>query len=309
MKIYITFILLLAFTALNAQNDEKIELAYQQHAKKQFTKAIKTIDEILEENPIHEEAYFLKGECLTLLKKYQEAYNVLSEGIERIEEAASLYHSRALLLIGSNEFELAIKNYNKAIEFAPNDTLKHLTIVNRGSAKRNMMDFEGAYNDYMLSYKFDSTDIATLNNLAMVSDEVGRGDETLKYLYRIIEIDSTLTSTYVNIGFKHQVMGEHKKAIEFYSTAIEMDEKSPLGYSNRAYSYYHLGNQKLALKDIDYSIKLYPSNAYAYWVRSLIYIKEGDINKACLDLDMALHYGYGTMYGDEVEQLIFEYCE
>ena len=50
----------------------------------------------------------------------------------------------------------------------------------------------------------------------MVCDEVGRADETLVYLNRIIELDSTYIAAYVNIGFKYQLMGNHEKAIKYF---------------------------------------------------------------------------------------------
>lgn len=301
--------MLITFTTLFAQTNERVELAKEQYSKKQFAKAIKTIDTVLENDLLNEEAYAIKGLCLIRLKKYQEAYIVFSKGIEEIKTTELLYSSRAALFQGSKEFEFAIKDYNKAIEYADSDTTKYTIMSRRGGAKWKIMDFEGAYSDYIQAYEFDTTDVATINNLAMVCNDLGQSDKSLEYLYKVIEIEPTLVAGYVNLGYAHKTIGKYEKAIEFYNKAISLEEKSPLAYSNRAHSYYYLGKQKQALKDIDYSLKLHPSNSYAYWVRSLIHIKDNNIDKACLDLDMALYHGYDTMYGDEVEKLIFEHCE
>jgi hypothetical protein len=60
------------------------------------------------------------------------------------------------------------------------------------------------------AYLIDSIDTGTLNNLAAISDEVGKGDETLKYLFRVLELNPRFYQAYGNIGFKYQQMGNHK---------------------------------------------------------------------------------------------------
>lgn len=69
----------------------------------------------------------------------------------------------------------------------------------------------------MRAYQIDSLDLSVLTNLATVCDEVGKGELTLKYLHKVLELDSTFISAWGNIGFKYQQMGNYNKAITYFN--------------------------------------------------------------------------------------------
>jgi tetratricopeptide (TPR) repeat protein len=304
-------ILILLFSAVAASGQsagELYEQAVELYDKAEFARAIQAIDKAIKLDSTTSKYYLLKAEALVKEENWQEAFDTYSLTIEKFPKESYAYNQRGLLLFQIQEHEYALKDFNTALEFEKLDSLQLTLFLNRGTVKLGIRDFEGAYEDFMAAYRIDSLDVGTLNNLAAVCDEVGRGDETIPYLKKVLAIDSTFIGGYANIGYKYQEMGDHKTAIEYYDKVLSMDPEEPLGYSNRAFNRYKLGELPGALSDINRSIELYPANSYAYRVRALIYLAQKEKAKACADLEEALRQGFTKTYGDEVEKLKAENC-
>lgn len=310
MKYLIVFLIICTSPLILAQTGQELyELAADQSENENYKKALKTINNAIDKDSTDVKFFRLKLQLLESLEQYQECSDYLSIVVKKFPKDPLLHHFRGAFLTTIQEFNSAIMSYNRALKYAEIDSVKFLIIANRATPKIRIRQFESAYDDLMMAYAFDSTEIAVLVNLSVVCDEVGKGDQTLMYLNKALEQDSTFWPIYANIGYKHQEMGQHEKAIEYYNIVLKNDPNEALGYSNRAFNYYKTGEIKKALKDIDKSIKLYPENSYAYKVRALIYLEMKENKKACEDIQTALDRGYTTSYGDEVKKLKIEYCK
>lgn len=291
------------------QTAEKLyEQASDFYDKEEFAKAFTLVNEALKKSPGNSKYLLLKGNIYSMTSQYQEAYDTYTAGIQRDSSNAYLYNQRGLLLQRVRQPENAIIDYSAALKLRNSDTMKVSLFLNRGASKIDIRDFQGAYDDFMEALKLDSLNIGTLNNLAAVCDEVGKGELTLMYLNKILKIDSTFIGAYGNIGFKYQEMGDYKTAIRYFNKVLEMAPDEPLGYSNRAFNKYKLGELESALSDINKAISLYPANSYAYWTRALIFLAMNEKVMACRDIEEALRKGYTKMYGDAVELLKKQNC-
>jgi tetratricopeptide (TPR) repeat protein len=296
----------ISFAQTPAEFYKKADEFYE---KEDYQNALTQINKALVSDSLNLDYLLTKANSLLRLKDYKASFNVFSKAIYYHPTSAVALNQRGLLLQTIQEFEYAIQDYNTALTISNIDSIKLSLYINRGASKIGIREFQGAYDDFTLAYKIDSLNIGVLNNLATVCDEVGRGKETLKYLFKILAIDSSFIGTYVNIGFKYQEDGDHKKAIEYFTKAISMDPEEPLAYSNRSFNYLKTGDLKAALADVDKSIQLYPANSFAFKNRALIYIALKKIDKACADLDEAISLGFTKMYGREVEDLKYKHCK
>jgi len=274
-----------------------------------YKTALKKATYVIENDVPRADYFYVKARAELYLGNYQDAYDTYSRGIDDLPKSSKLYNDRGTLLYQLQNFDMALADYTKAIELAETDSIKCFIYSNRSTTKMSVRNFEGAYDDLMLAYNLDSTSLGVLTNLGVVCDEIGRGDETLKYLLKAVEIDSEYYGAYANIGFKYQNSGEHEKSVEYYNKVLELRPEEPLGFSNRAYSRMKLGDLKGAMDDVNKSLDIYPENAYAYRNRALIYIEMDKIKKACNDLQAAIDRGFTGMYGEEVEELLAKYCK
>lgn len=310
MKYFLALVLMALNIGANAQSrDELYKKARGFYEKEDYSNALVQVNAVLAKDSTDLDGLILKGNTLERLKKYQEAFDTYSYTVAMYPSDVIAINQRGLLLNKLQEFEYAIMDFTNALGLPSPDSLKLVLYVNRGAAKVNIRDFKGAYDDFMAAYKIDSLQIGILNNLAAVCDEVGKGDQTLKYLYRVLEIDSTFIGAYGNIGFKYQEMGDYKKAIGFFDKVLSLSPDDALAYSNRSFNRYKLGDLAGALTDANKAIELYPSNSYAFRNRALIYLAMKKNTEACADLKEALDIGFTKMYGDEVQKLVSAHCQ
>jgi tetratricopeptide (TPR) repeat protein len=310
MKLLALLIMLLNFINVSAQS--KVDFynkAIELYDKEDYKNAMTQIDLALKQDPDNTDYLLVKGNVYQHLEKYQSAFDAYTKIPQLSPDDVSALNQRGLLLNKIQEFQSAIKDFNQALSLKNKDSFKLSLYINRGATKINLRDFQGAYDDFTSAYKIDSLDIGTLNNLASVCDEVGKGDKTLEYLYKIIKIDSTFIGAYGNIGFKYQEMGDYKTAIQFFDKVHSLAPEEPLAFSNRAFNKYKLGDLDGALIDINQSIVFYKTNSFAFRIRALIYLSQHKNNEACKDLDEAIRLGFTTMYGDEVQDLKIKYCK
>lgn len=307
---YLIFLatMVFSYTSFGQTKEEYYEKASALFDKNDFKKAIVEIDKFLLIDSTDLNSLLLKANVLFKLKDYQNSFNLFTDIIKLYPTNTTALNQRGLLLQTVQEFDAAIEDYTMGLKLTNADSVKRGLYLNRGAAKIGVRNFQGAYDDFIRAYKIDSLDIGILNNLATVCDEVGKGEETLKYLYKILSIDSSFIGAYINIGFKYQEDGDYIKAIQYFSKAIQLKPNEPLAYSNRSFNYLKTGNLKAALVDVNKSLLLYPENSFAFKNRALIYIEMRQPKKACSDLSKAIELGFTTMYGQEAEELMAKYC-
>lgn len=274
-----------------------------------FEEAITVIDMVIKKNNPRASYYQDKANYQRELEDYKGVVETLSIGIQLMPDSVSLYDMRGALLEAFGFYKEAILDFTSGYDVAKENSVKSHLLANRGGTKQKIQDYEGAYSDLLISIKLDSSNLDALNNLAAVCDEVGKPDETLKYLEQIISTNPNYVPAYVNIGFKYQKQEYHEKAIKYFNKAIELDSTEAFAYSNRSFSKLKLKDLDGALKDINHSLRLIPSNSYAYKIKALIEIEKGNLKEACEALDSAVTLGYLQQFGKEVEELIIKYCK
>ena len=277
--------------------------------EEKYSDAVIKINNAITENPKELEYHMSKVTILFELNRIQEAIGYLNKTVDLFPNKSVIYNMRGGVMEMVRYFEFAVEDFSQAIKYADNDKERAIYYSNRGGSRSQLMDYEGAYEDLMNAYKLDANNKEVLNNLAAVCDEVGRPDETLVYLNRIIELDSNFVAAYVNIGYKYQLMEKHEKAIDYFEKAIKLDPEGELGYSNLSYSLMKTGRLEEALENINISISLNSINPYAYRNRALIYLEKGNFFRACDDIDEGIKKGFSKSYGNELEELKEEHCQ
>lgn len=253
--------------------------------------------------------YCKEADKLINKQKYKEALDVLEAGIEEMPDSSRIYDMRGVLLDAAGLFDLAIADFEKAIQLEDDMAIKIHILSNLGGTKTKIRDFKGAYEILKHTHDLSPNDIAVLNNLAVVCDEIGKPEETRTYLNKIILLDPKNYPAHLNIGFSFQTIEKHDSAIVYFDKAIKINNKEPFSYSNRSYSKLKLGDIEGAMKDIDKSIELNPYNSYAFKIKALILIENKKTNDACIQLNKAVELGYEQQYGAEVNELIYQYCK
>lgn len=302
---------LFVFYSATAQNtaEDFADLGHAALNKGDYKTAVKQFELAIKHADVIDYYYDAKAYAHVKLEQFQEAYDTYTKGIDRFPLSGLLYNNRAILMLSSLMLDDAIEDFSVAISLADHDSTKFDALENRGMAKAEKRDFQGAYEDVIQVYRFDDTRIGTLTNLGMICAELGRDKEAFSFLNRALELKPNDVTAILNIGFFLQQNEEYKEAAPYFDKVIELDPTDALGYNNRGYNRLKMGDIKGAIKDIEKSIKLYPANSYAYRNRALVYIEQKNFTKACPDLQKAIDLGFIINYGEEVEELQRRHCK
>ena len=308
-RLICTITLLLLSVFLFAQDAEDFyDKVWEELDTRNYKKAKLLLDEFIEAHPDDIEAFSIMSEYYVRTNNLPAGQAHMTNGRKRFGRNPEFYSISAKFNYSCLQFDQGIRDLNRAMEMTDNDSLRMDFLGQRGDTKSAKRDFEGAYEDYMVVFAFDSTDILILNNLGAMANELGKADQAIDYLQRIIDLDPEFNVSYINMGYQYQLMEAHEKALSYFNKAIELVPDDPYALSNRSYSLLKTGDLKGAMKDVEKSLKFYPSNSYAYRNRAHIYLAMGKKDKACEDLIAAENLGFSKMYGPEVRRLLMMNC-
>jgi tetratricopeptide (TPR) repeat protein len=277
--------------------------------EKKFNEALAYINKAVKQHPDTARFYFQRAIVQWELKNYQEFVYDIRHCLSLDGNFANAYRARGLRLMWSDKYYEAIKDFNMMISVSTTDTARHFAYIARGECKWHMRDFEGAYADYLIAVKIDSTRPSAYHAIGNVLDNLGQRDEAIRYLLKAYRMDTTNIGILQSVSFQYGVSGNYELAIKYADSVIAKEPQSFGSFNNRGYAKYKLGDLEGAMADINSSLKYNAYNSYAYRNRALVYIQLKKFKKACEDLQKALDYGFTVNYGDEVKKLQERHCD
>lgn len=311
MKAYLitTIITIGSFCLFGQITDEQRKSYSEKIINERYDAAIKEMQKLIQANPEDFDLCLEIGDVFERTQMYDSSLYYFDKAIKIDPDHPEPYNRKGIIFCNAGFYDEAYDLFTEAIERA-DDEIKYTYYPNRATTFSSRRNFQKAYEDLMVAYKHIPEDLAVLNNLSSICNELGKNEEAIQYLYDVLEIDSMFIGAYVNLGFIYQEDGKHNEAIPLFTKAIEMDPDEGISYNNRAYSYLQIGEVKKAMKDVKKSIDLYPSNSYAYRNQALIYLEmKGKEDEACESLNKAYQLGFVEMYGDEILELFKKHCK
>jgi tetratricopeptide (TPR) repeat protein len=166
------------------------------------------------------------------------------------EIQATVYNNRGVAYYNQGKFDLAIADYNKAIELNPKGAEAY---NNRGNAYSKQGNLQQAIADYN----------------------------------KAIELNPKGAEVYNNRGIVYYNQGKFDLAIADYNKAIELNKFYPEAYFNRGLAYNKQDKFDQAIRDFDEAIRLNPALIEVYESRGDDHLASGNFEKAIEDFEAA----------------------
>ncbi len=180
------------------------------------------------------------------------------------------------------DFEAAVKNYEKAIKLDPNYALAYFGLGNVYEAyyvlKGKKKDLEAMLNNYMQAYKINP-ELAEANaGLGWAYFHKEDMDKAYRFFKRAFEINPNTAEINYNIGGFLRSVGLYRKAIEFYSRAIALDPVPIIYRRLCATCYSSIGEYDQALSILKVALEFEPDNVELslFYARQFIWMKKYD---------------------------------
>lgn len=186
MKTTFSIFILYALTTLSytkAQDTYKNEvlLGLEAFDKKEYTTALNYCQSIIELDPNHDRALFLRGRIYAETGKIQLAIKDFTQLIEinKLDDAS--YYARGLAYMELGQVLKAIEDYSKAIEIVPEQPLFY---EDRAKAKYEIEDYAGAAEDLRVFIKLQPNNPKAYSSLGSALFKSGNTEDGCYYLKR-----------------------------------------------------------------------------------------------------------------------------
>jgi lipoprotein NlpI len=127
---------------------------------------------------------------------------------------------------------------------------------NRGNAKRDKSDLDGAIADYNRALELDPKFAAAYNNRGIAKVRKDDFDGAIADYSRALELDPKFAAAYRRRGIAEQAKSDFDGAIADYDRALELDPKFAIAYADRGISHVSSRHWSEALKDFNHFFDL-----------------------------------------------------
>ncbi len=192
--------------------------------------------------------------------------------VENRQNLADAYNNRAVSLRKLGRNQDAIRGFQKAIELKSDDPK---FVTNLGNAYRDAKEFDLAIKQYDKAIRVDPRFVPAYLSRGLLYSMTGKNDEAIADLDAVIKIDSNEPEAYYNRGTIRFQQKEFRKALPDFDKYIELRPANSRalrdGYINRSICRYYTGATSGAIEDATKAIELDPTNARSYQLRSMLY--------------------------------------
>jgi len=172
------------------------------------------------------------------------------------------------------------------------DTAKSSQYVRSGDIKFENKDFEGAVNDYNKAIEFNSENWLAYQGMGYAKHELHKYNEAVQDFSKALNINAKDIISYRGRANSKEFNGNYQGAIDDYTIAINLS-KPKINYGSflgRAYCYYRLKKYQESIDDYTVYISQYPNFSGAYFNRGNAYLYYGDFEKAIEDYSRHLSF-------------------
>ncbi len=192
---------------------------------------------------------------------YSEAFQLFNEALSRDTEQGIAYFYRGLIFAIINNYQEAIKDFNRAIEIQPKEISLDRIYDLRGNCYEDLGDREKAIKDYEKAIEINPSLVSAhhrrgsiLSIWGMMSNDT-KVDTTERLTLAVEEFDFVIQCQPENIhvyeqrGRTRALLDDEVGAIEDFSICIQHNPNDYIAYQQRAHSFTQLGRNKDALND------------------------------------------------------------
>ncbi len=246
------------YQAYTNRGNAKLELHEFSEAIEDYTKAIGL------KSPNIGSIYYNRGYTLYMKGDYEKAITDLENAAKNKFINQKVYYYTGVCYYNLKKYQPSIAAYDKALQLNPQYAY---ALNDRGSAKRQVGDLEGAVSDYLEAIRVEQNAIF-YNNLGSAYRKMKIYDEAIDAYETSVSLKPDYHIAYNNMGSTKYEIADYKGAIEAYNKAISIKADYASAYNNLGTVLYVIEDYKGSLEALNKAISLDPNYAFAYFNRA-----------------------------------------
>ncbi|MCA2665686.1 MAG: serine protease, partial [Microcystis sp. M079S1] len=181
----------------------------EREARENYEQALTVINQAISLVPNNPNHYNEKWSVLSELKRYDEGLAAITQAIELAPRAA-WYVNRGILYRRQQKYELALDDYNQAIELNPNHANAY---NNRGNLYQDLQKYELALDDFNKAIEINPNFAILYYNRGGLYYDQKKYELALADWNKAIEINPNLAEAYVNRGVLYRLQEKYDLAL------------------------------------------------------------------------------------------------
>ncbi len=154
------------------------------------------------------------------------------------------------------------------------------TYYNRGCEYRNKNQCDLAIADYNQAIQLDPTHVQSYNNRAVCLYNKGEYDSAAADYVKALQLDPKHVNSYYGLGNVYRLKGDYAKAIEYYGETLKLSPDLSGAIMNRGITYSEMGAYAMAITDYKDAVRAKSPNAFLPLLLAVAKMHTGDTNIA-----------------------------
>ena len=273
----------------SSKHDVSYAIAGLFGTKQEVDSVIKYYTLTIAANPKFTDAVLGRG--IAFMKKSN--YKLALEDFDNTIQLNSMYDSvaypnRALAKMNLGKFESAIADFNKAIEFHPND---YSLWNDRGGCKLSLGNLEGALKDFNKTLQLKPNHSNGLINRAQVFMGQNNPQPAINDLEKYMVDNPNSSQAHFQIGLLYHDVRDFNKTLVHLNKAEELGVGLYDLYFFRGKAYYYLAKDTEAIANFEKTLSIQPEFAEAYFYMGVCK-NSLESRSGCEDIKKAIAMGF-----------------
>lgn len=262
-----------------------LEKALLYKMQNEFEKALETLNNAIDLNPLVHGAFCEKGRILVELGRYNEALETFDRAIELDSACPTSLSDKGHTLYLLGHYEEALRNFNRALKL---DKTLPQALFGRGRVLDILSKYEKALKSIDKGLKITPKDGYAWSLRGTVNRKMGRLEEALKSFSKASELTPDYAVAWFNQGSVLRELGRNEEALESYNKGLKVRPIKAEEWFNRGLAFYELKKYEESLKCYTEGLKLKPKDGYAWCHRGKVLMRLKKHKEALKNFDKAL---------------------
>ncbi len=238
-----------------------------------------------------------EGKRLLNSGELDEAYRSFEDVLEQFPFFANAAYNMGGIKIRQKEYDLAILNFNLALEINPdfqNAKSAIATVVkntfNDGNSLYRRGDLEGAMDAYRKVIGYDPTFYQACYQIGVISTRMGDLDLAIDYYQKALDVSPTFYKGWYAKGLAQKKISDIDGAIQSFEKALEVNPTYAKAYSVIGEIFLEKQEYEKAIDKFQMASSVDPSYAKAYENLGITYVRIENWTDAITQLEMATQF-------------------
>ena len=207
------------------------------------------------------------------------AKNALERVAEENQENIGIQNFLAQIHTSLNQPEKAIEILTRLLKMSEHPII----YLNRGLARKNQGDLEGAMEDYLHAFELNPDNDAVHGNIGVLHLERKKPEQAMRFFDDAIRLNPLDVMHLYNRGTARIMQGRLDEAISDFERAKEINPLYDLAFAGLGNAYRRKGNLELAITHYNQALEINPQCITALCGRAMTHEAKKDLTAAIQD--------------------------